>query len=100
MGVDCAAAMSATCLFGGVRGARWPHLHLVTTAVAMAAAALGKGSSMEGEQTYDGMEWFRECERSQPNRTSCSEERLRRGGLVCYEIAFGAGLLRGVGGKL
>jgi hypothetical protein len=55
---------------------------------------------MEGEQTYDGMEWFRECERSQPNRTSCSEERLRRGGLVCNEIAFGAGLLKGVGGEL
>jgi hypothetical protein len=98
MGVNCAAAMSATCLFGGVRGARRPHLHLV--AMAMAMAALGRGSLMEEEQTYDGMEWFRECERSQPNRTSCSEERLRGGGLVYNEIAFGAGLLRGVGGEL
>ena len=42
-----------------------------------------------GAKTYDGMEWVRRCRRTQPNRTSCSEERLRRGGLVYNEIAFG-----------
>lgn len=59
-----------------------------------ASEALGKGSSIREAKTYDGMDWSRKCRRSQLDQTSSSEERSRRGGLMCYEISPRAGLLR------
>jgi hypothetical protein len=67
----------------------------VTPLALLAKEALGRCSPNErGPKTYDGMDWCCRCKRSQLNQTSSSEERLRRGGLMCYEISPRAGLLR------